>query len=50
MMGVAGGSMLVVERPGAGAGSQRREGPLVDGVIEATVAYVAGQHGLFLAG
>ena len=46
---VAGGAVLVVEGAGAGAGLQGAEGPLVDGVVEAAVADVAGQHGAFLA-
>ena len=50
VVGVVGGAVLVVERAGAGAGGQGAEGPLVDGVIEAAVADVAGQHGAFLAG
>ena len=49
MVGVVGGAVLVIERSGAGTGGQRAEGPLVDGVIEAAVAYVAGQDGAFLA-
>ncbi len=47
---VAGIAMLVLEDPGAGASLQGAEGPLVDGVVEAAVAEVAGQHGAFLAG
>jgi hypothetical protein len=46
---VAGGAVLVVEGAGAGAGGQGAEGPLVDGVVEAAVADVAGQYGAFLA-
>jgi len=49
VVGVAGGAMLVVERSRAWAVVDRAEGPLVDGVIEAAVADVAGQHGAFLA-
>ena len=48
MVGVAGGAVLVVEGAGAGAGGQGAEGPVVDGVIQAAVADVAGQHGAFL--
>ena len=44
---VAGGAVLVVEGAGAGAGSQCAEGPLIDGVVEAAVAHVTGQHGVF---
>ena len=47
---VAGGAALVVVGPRAGAGLQCAEGPLVDGVIQAAVADVAGQHGAFLTG
>lgn len=47
---VAGGPALVVEVPAAGAGLEGAEGPLVDGVVEAPVADVAGQHGFLLAG
>jgi hypothetical protein len=50
MVEVSGGAVLVVERSRAWAVVDRAEGPLVDGVIEAAVAYVAGQHGAFLAG
>jgi hypothetical protein len=50
MMGVASGAVLVIERAGAGAGQQGSEGPLVDGVLEAAIAHVAGQHRAFLAG
>ena len=46
---VAGGAVLVVEAAGAWAGSEGAEGPLVDGVIEAAVADVAGQDGAFFA-
>ena len=49
VVGVAGGAVLVIERSGAGAGGQGAEGPLVDGVIEAAVADVAGQDGVFSA-
>ena len=42
-------AVLVVERAGARTGGQRAQGPLVDGVIEATVAHVAGRHRAFLA-
>ena len=47
---VAGGSSLVVEGPTAGACGDGAERPLVDGVVEAPVADVAGEHGLLLAG
>ena len=46
---VAGGAVLVVVGAGAGAGGERAEGPVVDGVVESPVAYVAGQYGAFLA-
>ena len=49
MMHVAGGAVVVVEGSRAWAVVDRAEGPVVDGVIEATVADVAGQHGAFLA-
>ena len=49
MVEVSGGAVLVIERSRAWAVVDRAEGPLVDGVIEATVAYVAGQNGAFLA-
>jgi hypothetical protein len=42
VVGVAGGAVLVIEGACAGAGGDRAEGPLVDGVIVAAVAYVAG--------
>src|SRR5215467_10193397 len=45
VVGVASGAALVVEGAGAGAGGQRGERPEVDGVGEALVAGVAGQHG-----
>ena len=45
---VAGGAALVVERCGSRGWSQGAEGPLVDGVVEAPVADVAGEHGSFL--
>src|SRR5208283_4200181 len=45
---VAGGAALVVESAGTGAAREGAEGPLVDGVVEATVADVAGEHGAFL--
>ena len=41
---VSGGAVLVVEGSGAAAGGEGAESPLVDGVIEAAVAHVAGQH------
>ena len=46
---VAGGATLVVEGAGAGAGIQRAERPLVDGVVKSAVADVTGQHGAFAA-
>ena len=49
VMEVAGGAVLVIKRSGARAFCEGGEGPLVDGVIEAAVAYVASQHGAFLA-
>jgi hypothetical protein len=48
VVGVAGGAVLVVEGACAGAAVEGTEGPLVDGVVEASVADVAGQHGAFL--
>src|SRR6201996_1274169 len=45
VVGVPGGSMLVVVGAGAGAGGQGGKGPQVDRVGEALVAGVAGQHG-----
>jgi hypothetical protein len=36
VLAVAGGAVLVRERAGAGAGGQCAEGPLVDGVVEAS--------------
>ena len=47
---VSGGTVLVVELAAAWACVQRAERPLVDGVIEAPVADVSGEHGVFLAG
>ena len=47
---VAGGAVVVVVGACAGAGGERAEGPLVEGVIEAAVTHVAGQYGAFLAG
>lgn len=47
---VAGGAVLVVENAGSGAGGQSTECHLVEGVVEASVADVSGQHGTFLAG
>ena len=44
---VAGGAVLVVERSAAGAGRERAERPLVDGVVEPAVADVAGEDGSF---
>jgi hypothetical protein len=49
VMEVAGRAMLVVEGAGTGAGVEGAEGPSVDRVIQAWVADVAGQHGVFLA-
>src|SRR6476619_1029013 len=49
VVGVAGLAMLVVEGAGAEAGGEGAEGPLVDGVIQAAVADMAGQHGALLA-
>ena len=48
MVGVAGGAVLVVVGAGSGAVQQCGEGPLVDGVVEAAVADVAGQDCFFL--
>ena len=48
MVHVSSGAVLVVERPCAGAGQQRGEGPLVDGVIEAAVTDVTGQDSTLL--
>jgi hypothetical protein len=47
---VAGGAVLVVEGACSGTCGERAEGPAVDGVVEAPVADVAGQHGAFLTG
>ena len=47
---VAGGSVLVVEGAAALTVRQGAERPLVDRVVEAPVADVAGEHGSFLAG
>jgi len=47
---VAGVAVVVVEVAGAGTGRQRAERPLVDGVVEAPVADVAGEYRAFLAG
>ena len=41
---VARSASLVVELSGSWAGQKRAEGPLVDGVVEAFVADVAGEH------
>ena len=46
---VAGVSSLVVEVAAAWAGLERAVCPLVDGVVEAPVAVVGGEHGPFLA-
>lgn len=45
---IAGGAALVLERAGAGALGQSAEGPLVDRVVQALVAHVAGQEDLLL--
>jgi hypothetical protein len=42
---MSGGSLLVVEVSVSGAGLERAEGPVVDGVIEAPVAYMSCEHG-----
>ena len=47
---IAGGAVVVVERPAAGAVGERAERCLVDGVVEAPVADVAGEDGFVLAG
>ena len=44
---IAFGPVLVVEHSAAGTGGEGAEGPLVDGVVQAPVADVAGQHGPF---
>ena len=44
------GSSVVVELAAAGACRDRTECPLVDGVIEAPVANVSGEDGVFSAG
>ena len=41
---VARSASLVVELSASGAGQKRAEGPLVDGVVEAFVADVSGEH------
>ena len=43
-------AVLVVERAGAGAVVDGAEGPLVDGVVEASIADTASQDGAFLVG
>ena len=50
VVGVVGGAVLVVEGSGPGADLEGAQSPLVDGVIQPAVAYVAGQHGAFFAG
>jgi hypothetical protein len=45
MVGVAVGAVLVVEGASTGTSGQRAEGPLIECVLEAFVADVAGQHG-----
>ena len=47
---VAVGSVLVVERSTAGTGGERAERHLVERVVEAPVANVAGEHGAFGSG
>ena len=49
MMGVAVGAVLVVEGASTGTSGQRAERPLIQCVVEAFVADVAGQHGTFSA-
>jgi len=49
VVGVFGCASLVVEQAGARACQQGAKSPSVDGVVEAAVAYVAGQHRAFLA-
>ncbi|VBA44396.1 hypothetical protein LAUMK136_05611 [Mycobacterium attenuatum] len=44
------GAALVVEGAGTGATVQSAAGPLVEGVVEAFVADVTGQHRPFSAG
>src|SRR5208282_3595009 len=46
VVGVAGGSVLVVERPGARRGSEGSERPEIYRIGEAAVADVAGEHSL----
>ena len=46
---VAGGAVVVVEGACSRTGGERAEGPVVEGVVEAPVADVAGQYGAFLA-
>lgn len=50
VVGVAGGTSLVVEGPGAGACGDRGERPLVAGISEPLVAGVAGEHDAVFAG
>lgn len=49
MVGVAGSAMFVVVGPCTGASGQRAERPLVECVVKAFVADVAGQHGTLSA-
>ena len=46
---VAGGAVVVVVGACAGAAGERAEGPVVDGVVEAAVADVAGEDRGFLS-
>jgi len=46
---ISGVTVLVVEGTTTRTGAERTEGPLVDGVVEAPVAHVAGQDGPFLS-
>ena len=50
VVGVAGGSSLVIELSGPGAGGEGGEGPLVAGVSESFVAGIAGEHDVVFAG
>jgi hypothetical protein len=43
-------AVLIVERSGAWAVVDSAESPLVDGVVEPSIAHAAGQDGMFLAG
>jgi hypothetical protein len=44
VVGVAGGTVTVIERSGSRFAPERCESPSVEGVGEASVAYVAGRH------